>query len=203
MPTPIWTRLVIGLAAGLAILIVWLTTGDVDFEYAKWLVTASGAVILGLLAFDRLLWRYPPLSWLTRRLVLHGTWKMEGRTDFAARADETIEHYLVIRQTYSRIRVDGLFDRSNSHSMSADLAVEDGRCTLSYIFRSEAQTRHREGNPPSRGAAVLRVARQPQLHLVGDYWMERKTGGDVKSVGYSRKVYDTFGKARAAEYTPH
>ncbi len=86
--------------------------------------------------------------------MLHGTWKTELRTTYKPRADEVIEAYLVIRQTYSRICVDMLFDRSSSRSMSGDLVTEGGRCTLYYVFHSHAHTRHREDN--RRRAAARR-----------------------------------------------
>ena len=106
----------------------------------------------------------------------------------------------MIRQTYSSISVDGIFEISHSHCLSANLVTVDGRCTLNYLFRSEAQTRHREGNPPSRGAASLRVGRQPRLHLEGDYWMERGTRGEIVSDGHTTKLYDTFAAARGGAY---
>lgn len=140
-------------------------------------MTATSVVTLLLLAFDRWLWRYPPFRWAVRRPVLHGTWKMAQRTTYEPRAHETMESYLVIHQTYSTIRVNGLYAISDSESLSADLAIEKGRCVLSYIFRTDAHTMHRTGNPPSRGAATLKVGRQPQLHLEGDYWMERERAG--------------------------
>jgi hypothetical protein len=115
-----------------------------------------------------------------------------------------MEAYLVIDQTFSGIRqVRGLYQISNSHSLTADLSVDRSHCTLSFIFRSEAGTMHRDGNPPSRGASVLTVGRHPRLHLQGDYWMERGTKGSVKSVGYSRKLYATFESAQSAEFASH
>jgi hypothetical protein len=177
MPTRAWTQIVIGAAAVVAFVFVWATTGKAEFDFAKAIVTASAVVIVGLLVFDRWLWRYAPFRWIVSRPVLHGTWKIALRTSHEARADEHIEAYLVIHQTYSTIRVDGLFEISNSECLSADLAVQNGRCTLNYLFRTEAHTLHRDGNPPSRGAASLRVARQPHLHLEGDFWMERRTMG--------------------------
>jgi hypothetical protein len=203
MPTSSWTRVVIGLAALIALGIVWATSGQLDFAYAKWLVSATSVVTLLLLAFDRRLWRYAPFRLLVNRPVLHGTWKTELTTTFEARAEEVIEAYLVIRQTYSRISVDMFFDRSSSRSMSGDLVNESGRCTLYYLFRSQAHTRYRDGNPPSRGGAALVVAREPKLHIAGDYWMERGTRGDLRTVGYSPKTYDTYASAQAAEFAPH
>jgi hypothetical protein len=194
---------VIGAAAALALVIVWATTGEVEFDFARAIVTATSVVIIGLLVFDYWLWRHRPFRWLVGRPVLHGTWKVVLRTDHAPRADEEIEAYLVVHQTYSTIRVEGLFEISNSECLSADLSLDGTRCTLSYIFRSEAHSRHRDENPPSRGAASLRVGRRPQLHLEGDYWMERKTRGDIRSVGYTPRIFDTFASARASDFRPH
>ena len=128
---------------------------------------------------------------------------MTQRTTFEPRADETMESYLVIPQTYSSIRVNGLYAISDSQSLSADFAIDKSRCMLSYIFRTDAHTMYRTGNPPSRGAAVLKVGRKPQLHLEGDYWMERGTRGSVKSVAHTAKTSDTFEAARQATYKPH
>lgn len=41
VPTANWTRVVIGLAAVLAIAIVWAISGNIDIIYAKALVTAA------------------------------------------------------------------------------------------------------------------------------------------------------------------
>jgi hypothetical protein len=203
MPTSNWTRLVIALAAAITLGIVWATSGKLDTTYAKATLTATSTVTLLLLAFDRWLWRYAPFRWAVRRPVLHGTWKMIQRTTYEPRAHETIESYLVVHQTYSTIRVNGLYAISDSQSLSADLAVDKSRCVLVYIFRTDAHTMYRAGNPPSRGAAALKVGRKPWLHLVGDYWMERGTRGSVKSVAHTSKTYDTFEAARQGTYRPH
>jgi hypothetical protein len=203
MPTSNWSRFVIGLAATIAVGVVWATSGKLDTAYARATVTATSAVTLLLLGFDRWLWRYPPFRWAVRRPVLHGTWRLAQRTTYEPRAHETMEAYLVVHQTYSSIRVNGLYAISDSQSLSADLAIDTSRCVLSYIFRTDAHTMYRTGNAPSRGAAVLKVGRKPQPHLEGDYWMERGTRGSVKSVAYTSKTYDTFEAARRATYKPH
>ncbi len=160
MPMSNWAGIVIGAAATVALGIVWATSGKVEVGFARAVLTGSTVVIIGLLVFDQWLWRYAPFRWIVSRPVLHGTWKMMLRTSHEARADEEIEAYLVIHQTYSRIRADGLFDRSNSECVSANLAVEHGRCTLNYIFRTGAHT-----PPPRREPAVTRrrvAASRPQ-----------------------------------------
>jgi hypothetical protein len=198
------TRIAIFLSAAIALVAVWMTTGKFDLTYTKAIVSASSAVIMGLLAFDSWAWRFWPFRLIVRKPILHGTWKMEQRTSYEPRAQETMEAYLVIDQAFSGIRqIRGLYEISNSHSLTADLSVDRSHCALSFIFRSEAGTMHREGNPPSRGASVLTVGRHPRLHLEGDYWMERGTKGSVKSIGYSRKLYETFESARSAQFAAH
>ncbi|HEV7566377.1 MAG TPA: hypothetical protein VGO31_10495 [Microbacteriaceae bacterium] len=195
-----WIRGVILAAAVLATAIVWGTGGGVSIAYIKAFVTASGIVTVVVLLFDAWGWRQPGLRRLTRRPVLHGTWRAHLRTNFAERAGEEIECYIVVRQTYSRISVRMLFDRSRSASMSGDLVFEDGACTLYYLFRTEASALHREGNPPARGGAVLAIARKPRMTLEGDYWTERDTRGDVRTLGHTSNLYDTYQDARAARY---
>jgi len=198
------TRIAIFLSAAIALVAVWLTTGKFDLTYTKAIVSASSVVIIGLLAFDGWAWRFWPFRLFVSKPILHGTWKLEQRTSYEPRAHETMEAYLVIDQRFSGIRqIRGLYEISNSHSLTADLAVDRSHCTLSFIFRSEAGTMHRDGNAPSRGAAVLQVGRQPRLHLQGDYWMERGTKGNITSVGYSRKFYGTFASAQSAEFEGH
>lgn len=200
MPSPNWARITIALAALSSAAIVLATGGTVDISLAKAVVTTSTIVILLLLAFDRKLWCWPGIRRLHGRPVIHGTWKTELRTSYEGRMDEVIECYLVIDQTYSRIRARMLFDRSRSASMSGDLVREDGRCVLYYVFHSDKQSLEPATNPPSRGAADLTVAMKPMPHLEGDYWMEVGTKGRLRTTGHCRTTYDTFNGARQGEY---
>lgn len=151
MPTPNWTRAVILAAAALWALIAVVSGETLKWGWARPLGLIAAVLVVGTFLFDRWVWRWRFVHRLTRRPVLHGTWRTELRTSYKPRADETIEAYLVIRQTYSRICVDMLFDRSASTSMSGDLVRENGRCVLYYLFRSEKQTLERGQNPPTRG----------------------------------------------------
>jgi hypothetical protein len=200
VPTPNWSRIVIALAALASAAVVLATGGHVDINEAKAVATASSAVILFLLAFDRWLWRLPGICWLARRPVLHGTWRTELRTSYKDRANEVIESYLVVDQTYSRICVRMLFDRSRSKSVSGDLVMENGRCVLYYLFRSDKHASELASNPTNRGAAQLTVAREPSVHLEGDYWMEVGTKGRIVTTGYNSTIYDTFAAAQQGEY---
>jgi hypothetical protein len=200
MPSANWIRGITILATALATGIVWGTGHGVDIPYIKASVTASSVIVVIAFVYDAWAWRWPVLRNLTRRPMLHGTWKAELETSFATRAHETIDAYIVVRQTFSRISVSMLFDHSRSKSMSGDLLFEDGLCTLYYLFRTEADTLHRDGNPPARGGAALAIGRSPNLHLEGDYWTERDTRGHVRTVGRTTRIYDTFAAASGAVY---
>jgi hypothetical protein len=200
MPSALWIRGTVIAAAAIATGIVWVTGHGVDIPYIKALVTASGVVTVAVFIYDGAAWRWPGLRTLTSRPVLHGTWKAELQTSFTSRETEIIEAYLVVRQTFSRISVSMLFDRSRSRSMVGDLVFEDRTCVLYYLFRTEAGTLHRDGNPPARGGAAVIVNRWPSMHLEGDYWTERETRGHVRTVGRTTKIYDTFSAAQSGTY---
>ena len=132
--------------------------------------------------------------------MLRGTWKCELRSSYEDRADEVIESYLVIDQTYTQIGVRMLFDRSQSISMSGDLVDEGGRCVLYYVFRSEKSALEPHSNPPARGAADLKVSRKPSLSLEGSSRMERGTKGTVLTVGHTTTLFDTFSAAKVGTF---
>lgn len=200
MPSPNWARITIALAALVSGAVVVASGGSVDINLAKAVATASTVVILFLLAFDKWLWRWPGIRRLHRRPILHGTWKTELQTSYPSRKEELIECYLAIDQTYSRISVRMLFDRSRSSSMSGDLVRENGGCVLYYVFSSDKHSLEPDTNPPARGAAELTVAMKPAPHLEGDYWMERGTKGRVRTTGHSRVIYGTFDGAQQGGY---
>jgi hypothetical protein len=201
VPTPNWTRAIILAAAVLWGLIALVSGETLKWVWARPLGLIAAILVLGIFVFDRWVWRWPLVRRITRRPVIHGTWKAELRSSYKPRADEAIEAYLVIRQTYSTICVDMLFDRSGSTSMSGDLVRENGKCALYYVFRSEKQTLERDENPPARGAAQLTVAMKPSLHLEGDYWMEHGTHGRVVTSGHSLTIYETYRAAKTGEYS--
>lgn len=201
MPSAGWIRAVILIAAVLWAGILVLSGQSLSWTWGKSIgVVATGTVFI-VAGFDRWAWRWPLVRRLTHRPVLLGTWRVELRTSYEARRDEVIEAFLVIRQTYSTICVDMLFDRSQSTSMSGDLVVEGGKCSLYYLFRSDKNALERDGNPPARGAAQLTVDRRPALRLEGDYWMEHGTHGRISTTGHSAVLYESYSSAKDGDYT--
>jgi SMODS-associating 2TM, beta-strand rich effector domain len=196
-----WIRGVILLAAGIAALIVWLHGGKVQGAWIRALVTAASVVTLLAVVYDQWVWRWPLVRELTSRPVVQGTWKATLRSSHHAALAAPIESYLVVRQTYSRVSVRMLFERSASRSMSGDVVFEDGVCVLYYLYAKQTRALDLDGNPSSRGGAALTIARQPRMHLQGDYWTDVGTAGEIETVGYCRKLYDSFLSAQDGTYS--
>jgi hypothetical protein len=203
MPTARWTRVVIGLAAGVWVLILVATGGSVDAAWAQLLGYAASVVVLLLLAFDRWIWCWPYVRRVVGRVSVRGTWRVELRSNYGPRKDEVVEAYLVIRQTYSDVSVVMLTERATSTSRGADLGCVDGRWTLAYWYTStkHADAPDRATNPHARGAAELVVASAPVAHLEGDYFTEEGTTGRLRTTGHSTALFDTFATAPVADYT--
>lgn len=203
MPSARWTRIVIGLAAGVWVLILVLTGGSVDTGWAQLLGYTASVVVLALLAFNRWIWCWPYVRRVVGRVSIRGTWKVELRSNYEPRKDDVIEAYLVIRQTYSEVSVMMLTDRATSISRGADLGCVEGRWTLAYLYTNtkHADAPDRATNPHARGAAELVVASTPATHLEGDYWTDEGTTGRLRTTGHSTALLDTFAAAQATTYT--
>jgi hypothetical protein len=200
-PSSAWIRGIIALTALVALGVLLASGEEVSPSMLRSFGIAANTIVLLVLVFDRWAWRWPIIRSLVRRPVIHGTWHTDLRSTFEERNTETIESYLVIRQTFSRISTAMLFEHSTSMSMTAELVKSEGRYLLSYLFRSDKVALQSSQNPPARGAAVLRVATAPNVHLEGDYWMHVGTKGEVKTRGRARVLYDTFAGARRGSYS--
>jgi SMODS-associating 2TM, beta-strand rich effector domain len=201
MPTPSWTRIVVALAAGAWFVTALLMDVPVDQEWLRPLGSATSAVVLLLLAFDRWLWRLFPTK-VIGRPKLYGTWGATLEYDDTATGERVHKPcFIVIRQDYSRVRCVDLFtDISVSRSENAAILGEDGRRSLWFSYWSGAHALERDGNPPHRGAAQLTIATKPTVKLAGDYWTDRQTRGRIAADTRTRHCYDDY--ASAAENGP-
>lgn len=205
MPTPFWTRLIIGFAAGLWLLIAFVLDVPVDKNWLKALGGIAAAIVAGLLIFDRWAWRWLPVS-LPGHPKLHGTWKAtlefeEMEDGMPSGGTACKDCFLILRQTYSSVTVNMLFDVSSSESRSAVICEQNGVLRLWFSYWSAAGALHRDGNDPHRGGAELVISQKPRLGLIGDYWTERRTRGHIETHGYSRNLYDDFARACEGEYS--
>lgn len=201
MPTPLATRIVIGLSAGLWLALAFVLDAPVDKTWLKYLGGIAAVIVVLLLVFDRWAWRWVPVA-LSKRPNLQGTWRGTLHYQWPdGTPTQTKECFLTIRQTYSTVTVAMHFDISDSHSRSAAIVETNGQRSLWWSYLSVAHTLEQDGNPPHRGGAELVVSLKPTLSLAGDYWTERKTRGRLTTTGRSRHLYDDYVSALTGEYT--
>lgn len=205
MPTPSWTRTVIGLFAGIILAISLITGQSIDRNGLRWLSAATGVVIVLLLIYDRWAWRWPLVrkgAELAGRPVVHGTWK--GMLDYERDADDqpgSIRFYLAIEQSFSSVRVRGYVSTSESYSLTATIERPmPNRRQMVYAFRSEAPYTSRDSNRPHDGTAVLALAGIPVEEINGSYYNDRLRRGTIKLTEYSPKVAESFNQAEHLNY---
>ncbi|MEO6471978.1 MAG: hypothetical protein ABIR57_08685 [Aeromicrobium sp.] len=199
MPNALWTRIIILLAAGTWFVAALLMGVPVDQEWTKPLGLASSVVVLLLLAFDSILWKFLPYK-LVRVPKLGGTWKATLQSSFKDTDGEAAQFacFLVVRQTYSSIHIEMLFPKSESVSTSASIIKTDGTSELWYSYRSEAHSLDRDGNPPHKGAVQLRIAMNGDTKLAGGYWTDRQTYGCIETVEHKPTIINDYKTALGA-----
>lgn len=195
MPTSQWTRIVIFLAAGVWFVAALMMGVPVDQAWTKPLSITASVVVLLLMSFDSFLWALVPNRFM-RVPKLAGTWKATLKSSFKNDDGKPTELtcFLAIKQTYSSIHIEMLFPKSESYSTSASIVFPDGIAELWYSYRSEAHSLNRDGNPPHKGAAKMRIAEG----LSGDYWTDRGSYGRIETSAHTSKFIRDYKSAAAA-----
>jgi hypothetical protein len=92
-------------------------------SYLKPFSLTVAVVILILLAFERWLWRIPPVAKALHRPVLRGTWKGQLKSNWidprTGQEIEPIDIFLLVRQTYSTVSLRLMTQESTSRSLVA------------------------------------------------------------------------------------
>ncbi|WP_437669479.1 hypothetical protein [Sorangium sp. So ce131] len=152
------------------------------------------ALSIALLLWDAWLWRLGLLHpWPVSQPVLRGTW-----SGVLTRADaEPLTIYLVVEQTFSRIRTRTFTAESRSASISAGLDKADGDFLLAAIYRNEPDLRVQDHSRIHRGAVYLRVHGPRPTELRGCYWTDRNTKGELHFERVSPELASDFTSAAA------
>ncbi len=201
--TTIWT--IVAVAA----LIYFVGFLVLEASAGRVLMQLSGLVVLSvsglLFAFDRFLWKLPVANYFAKRPVLHGTWKGTFESDYeypeTGKREGPAEAYLVVRQTYSYLYLRFITARSASESIACELRTKsDGRYEIYAVYENRPPLLAQKASRVHRGGLVLEVVGAPAHILIGSYWTDRKTQGDLRFDGHSKKVRDDFDSARSDTY---
>jgi hypothetical protein len=159
--------------------------------------------LLFLVAFDLWAWRLRFLQgWFVPRPDIRGTWRVELHSDWkeptAKEVVAPIAAYLVVRQTFSTLSLRMLTSESSSELVAAEIGkAADGTYRLAAVYRNEPKLSVRDRSPIHYGAIVLDVQGDPVKHLVGYYWTDRSTRGELRSLARHTTFASSFDDARS------
>lgn len=155
---------------------------------------------LALTAWDRVLWRFSWFyPWAIQRPDLNGTWKGTLRPIWKDPATgeprPPISVYLVVRQTFSTLRLVLLTEESRSESVASRVVEEDGEVAIVDTYRNDPELRFRDRSGIHYGSVMLRVHGHPPAEMRGRYWTDRGTLGELELRQTSRRLASSYDKA--------
>jgi hypothetical protein len=174
-------------------------------SFLKPLSLAISVAYYLLVVFDGWLWRLWPISRLSHRPVLRGTWKGKLQSTWTEPSTESqidpIEIFLAIRETYSTISMRVMTKESSSRSLVASLeAPRDDVARVSSTYQNVPRLLIQDRSRIHHGALMLDVEGVPPKGLNGFYWTDRDTKGEVRLRARLPKVYTSFDEAAAAPW---
>lgn len=168
---------------------------DLDSNIRKglsYLPSVAGALVV---AFDLWLWKIPGVSRLTGRPHLWGTWRVELQPSAKAAIPKggnrgPIPGAIVVEQTFWTTAVQLYTQESGSSSISAALVNKtDSKQskTLLFTYTNSARQAHSHRSRQHSGTCRLDVTGISPATLVGTYWTDRITAGDLTLTLVDRK----------------
>lgn len=173
---------------------------------SEWLAPIGPAVTVAAAAlwiFDRWAWRQPGIRRLSGRPLLHGSWHGELVSDWVnpatgKRVDPDLDVYLVVRQRFWSVSVRLFTNESTSRSLFAELtADDDGVCQLLYIYDNRPESEVRFRSEPHFGAVVLTAPQNRNDGIIGQYFSDRKTRGDMRFHVHFPQLVESYSAGKA------
>lgn len=181
--------------------ILYLNHEAIQLPWLQHLSTTVTIVLYAVMAFDLWLWKLPFLhDWFVKRPVIDGTWKVNIRSNWKELAQEVtvspIEGYMVVRQTFSSLSMRLLTAESQSELVGTEIVCSvDRQYCVSGVYRNEPRFQMRGKSQMHYGAVWLRIVTQPTKQLVGHYWTDRATAGEMEFTDRQLKKFQTFDSA--------
>ncbi|MGA2381914.1 MAG: hypothetical protein ABSG61_00610 [Gemmatimonadales bacterium] len=165
--------------AGVIWFVLLLVNGvAVELTWLKVLPTVASVLFVLVGSYERWLWKLPlirPL--LSKRPVLEGTWRATVRPQ----GREHLDAFMVVAQTYSSLRMRLLSAEAASEALSGTVAAKkDGGHQIAALYRSTPRLSVRKQSPIHFGAMLLEAHDDPVSVLIGHYWTDRRTMGELE-----------------------
>lgn len=167
------------------------------------LSTVITVVLYAVIAFDLWLWKLPFLhSWFVKRPAIDGTWKVEIRSNWTDPATGTriapVEGYMVVRQTFSTLSLRLLTQESSSELVGTEIVCSaDGLYCVSGVYRNEPRFGVRDRSAIHYGAVWLKIIEEEEKKIIGHYWTDRESAGEMELSNRQPKKFQAFQSAQA------
>lgn len=203
MSTKLPVKIVVGLAACTWALVLFVQGAPVNPAFFRPMSIVVGLVSTTLAVFDRWGWRWPVLRRLVGQPDLEGTWIGEIRSAWVNPLTGLqigpIRAALVIRQTFTTLTVTLYTKESQSVTTAASLLEEpDGRFAVTGIYRNDPRLSVQGRSRPHFGGLRLQAVGTGEDRLVGSYWTDRCTSGEMEFRFVERARARDFEAAEAA-----
>ena len=185
---------VVLLISGVAVKLEWLTAMSATIT----------VVSLLLLLFQHVVWRWQFLhGWFVEKPDLNGTWSATLKSDWkdpeSGEPAGDVAAFLAIRQTYSHLSIRLMTRESSSELVGSSIhRAEDGVYRVTGVYRNEPMLSARDRSPIHYGAVLLDVQGDPPSQLVGQYWTDRDSAGELRCHGRIDKSCASFDDAITA-----
>lgn len=183
--------------------VLYLNHEAIKSPWLHHLSTVITVVLYAVIAFDLWLWKLPCLhDWFVKRPVIDGTWRVQLRSNWqdpslAGATVAPIEGYMVVRQTFSTLSMRLLTAESHSELVGTEIVCSaDRQYCVSGVYRNEPRFKARERSEMHYGAVWLRIITQPAKQLVGHYWTDRATAGEMELTTRQKEKFQTFDSAK-------
>lgn len=181
--------------------VLYVNHQAMESPWLGYVSTVVTIVLYSVMAFDLWLWKLPFLhDWFVRRPVIDGTWKVQLRSTWedpaTGRAIAPVEGYMVVRQTFSTLSMRLLTAESHSELVGTEIVCSaDHQYCVSGVYRNEPQLSVRDRSSMHYGAVWLRIITQPTKQLIGHYWTDRSTRGEMELTNRQADKFQSFDSA--------
>ncbi|MBS1725462.1 MAG: hypothetical protein JST51_01990 [Armatimonadetes bacterium] len=170
-----------------------------------WLKPAG--FVLGLITtivsvFEQSLWKLRFLHpWLVKVPNLNGTYAGTLSSDWTdpqtGNKVGAVDSFISVHQTLSEVTVRLFTEQSASVSVASSLAdTKDGIWNLVFVYRNEPVLSIQKESRIHHGGARLTVEGKNQGILIGNYWTDRNTIGELQFEKKSSCLSKSFAEAR-------
>jgi hypothetical protein len=182
-------------AVGLAISLAYRSSSAPSTALRAYAAGTSIAVFL-FLVYERYVWHWPPVRRFTHKPDLNGTWMGELRSSYErdGKPIPPIPTILRIHQTNSSQQVTLFTGESASVTEQSQMVKEpDDRWRLSWTYSNKPRASVRHRSDCHLGTAEVTFGLGDGL--VGSYYTDRLTRGELSFPLHSKKLYSSVAGA--------